>query len=927
MTKTLTIIEGNAYNPDLSPLYTSIGHIRHISYVTSLRDHRFFFPVSLADFGRITAVTMQAYEAGHKSFAPQKPETFKPNTLLKTAYVYEDGSYSEPMSHAEAMDDIGNVRIEIPENTTHLIVYVDGTYSIREDGYYQMPFYAFKSIEHTAENQLELVKTSLNASKGSRSFSGVNHSIYFYNFPVFTQISKEIKQNYSSFRFFPFFSSPPDVELNPRLYQSTGSGRVSKNGVIELGSGYVSIEDCLADGKPNTTDYAMTVEGSPFLLVMGTDETAEYYDTERFVSSKSSAVKSNVVKNVVISAQSYLASIASSASKNVLKESYSHVEPLLSAVRSYIEFQTSTKGNRISTIAFTRTKTASSSLVESIQTKSERTAIANLSVESYMQPIHSHAIEVNSVDYYATSQTASICGSLEVQKTATIILSSQIASIQSEILMTKKKEEMSTHSIGSIASQATRKASRIIRQDNAIKPIQTGAERILALKHVEPDSYIKPISGHNESIKKKFIEHASLIMPIQSKAQFNVSPVTNSAILLIQSKIIKEGVKSAISHLSQIDSVMIKEAQKIQLSHTEPLRTSSFASKRVKMEHVSSFTSSINTEVKVIGAIHILKRYYVKPIHSHASQRVKTRRTTVSYTETAHGSNQRFVDASIHKPTSTIRKIKTGLTETNIKNIAPTTAFTATDTNSKRAAKVVRSTSSHSARIQSESSMVYTKLPRISIVSSFVQSVKHQLFAHKEKLIESRTSFVKKIKTNSKARKGYEVSITSSVLPTSSVSILGRNAYPVITTNLLLIHSSAETETAFIANLPAYVQPIESEVVSETRTLKMSLYELKARLEIPQEHTEDDEELLMLLHDSLDYVERTCNQTFDPLPPTVKRVMVEHVKNAFDNRLYVLNESIGGMSQSFESSNDIEDHLYNTLRRAGLLRLHFSTNK
>ena len=103
----------------------------------------------------------------------------------------------------------------------------------------------------------------------------------------------------------------------------------------------------------------------------------------------------------------------------------------------------------------------------------------------------------------------------------------------------------------------------------------------------------------------------------------------------------------------------------------------------------------------------------------------------------------------------------------------------------------------------------------------------------------------------------------------------------------------------------------------------MKLNELKIRLRIPEQEVDNDELLLILLDDALDFIQRTCNQTFDSLPPTLKKVATQYVAFELNGNGYILSESIAGMSQSFESSEQRDKSLIAILRKAGLIKLRF----
>lgn len=109
----------------------------------------------------------------------------------------------------------------------------------------------------------------------------------------------------------------------------------------------------------------------------------------------------------------------------------------------------------------------------------------------------------------------------------------------------------------------------------------------------------------------------------------------------------------------------------------------------------------------------------------------------------------------------------------------------------------------------------------------------------------------------------------------------------------------------------------------------MTLEELKVRLDIPLEDTSRDAKLILLLVDAIDFVVRTCNQTFlvndvVTFPPIAQNVVAAFIRSELSGNEGVTSESIGGMSQSFESSDDRNAALTSKLRKAGLIRVRFT---
>lgn len=111
--------------------------------------------------------------------------------------------------------------------------------------------------------------------------------------------------------------------------------------------------------------------------------------------------------------------------------------------------------------------------------------------------------------------------------------------------------------------------------------------------------------------------------------------------------------------------------------------------------------------------------------------------------------------------------------------------------------------------------------------------------------------------------------------------------------------------------------------------IRMTLEELKVRLDISIEDTSRDAKLQLLLADAIDFVVRTCNQSFlvnevVTLPPTAQNVVAAFVRSELSGNDGITSESIGGMSQSFESSDVRNSSLTSKLRKAGLIRVRFT---
>lgn len=161
----------------------------------------------------------------------------------------------------------------------------------------------------------------------------------------------------------------------------------------------------------------------------------------------------------------------------------------------------------------------------------------------------------------------------------------------------------------------------------------------------------------------------------------------------------------------------------------------------------------------------------------------------------------------------------------------------------------------------------------------------------------------------------------------SSFSSVLLSYQPNVTSAMSIITSGAaikRNSVSITVDVGSIVKPITFKTLTERRKLKMRLNELKIRLRIPAEDTSNDDLLLVLLDDAIDFVQRTCNQEFELIPPTAKKVITQHVAYELNGNGYIISETIAGMSQKFETSEQRDKSLSNILRKAGLIKLRFA---
>lgn len=107
----------------------------------------------------------------------------------------------------------------------------------------------------------------------------------------------------------------------------------------------------------------------------------------------------------------------------------------------------------------------------------------------------------------------------------------------------------------------------------------------------------------------------------------------------------------------------------------------------------------------------------------------------------------------------------------------------------------------------------------------------------------------------------------------------------------------------------------------------MNLNELKVLLEITDDSK--DAYLQLKLDEAIDFVKRVCNQEFIKdnkltLPAVAKGVIATYVQYELNGNTGIKSESIAGMSQSFESSEERDNALINRLSVAGLRKIRFT---
>ncbi|RUL56468.1 phage head-tail connector protein [Lysinibacillus antri] len=108
----------------------------------------------------------------------------------------------------------------------------------------------------------------------------------------------------------------------------------------------------------------------------------------------------------------------------------------------------------------------------------------------------------------------------------------------------------------------------------------------------------------------------------------------------------------------------------------------------------------------------------------------------------------------------------------------------------------------------------------------------------------------------------------------------------------------------------------------------MNLNELKTLL--PNTNNLSDAYLQLKLDEAVDFVKRVCNQDFTvdgvlTLPASVKGIVAQYVDFELQGNAGIKSESIGGMSQTFDSVEERNNALIKKLSSLGLRKLRFKS--
>lgn len=103
----------------------------------------------------------------------------------------------------------------------------------------------------------------------------------------------------------------------------------------------------------------------------------------------------------------------------------------------------------------------------------------------------------------------------------------------------------------------------------------------------------------------------------------------------------------------------------------------------------------------------------------------------------------------------------------------------------------------------------------------------------------------------------------------------------------------------------------------------MTIDELKLRL---GKTSATDEQLLLLLDDAMTHITRVCNRSFTPQELKdygLHPMIAKYVRYELEAEDLVKSETIGGMTQTFHTKDDLLQSFTSELSRLGLRKLSF----
>ncbi len=435
-----------------------------------------------------------------------------------------------------------------------------------------------------------------------------------------------------------------------------------------------------------------------------------------------------------------------------------------------------------------------------------------------------------------------------------------------------------TRQMFSSLSTLTRNAFTFIEE----LPVQAVAERAIR----EVTTYVSPITSDVKTLKSGRSTVSSQVAPISTSV---------SKELIVHAKSFLGAHRSSVEHVRSKTVVLTSSVQRISSRATVH---------KTKDILVSSYASAIQTNASIARKREVVVASVISPIVTNASSSGNQIHEVIVRSEMFKiGSEVKTSKSKIISTSSYAKQIvsRTDISHSSKRDVIVTTSIKKLATDVLRAAEV-HSESSVRA-IHSEVVVQVKRLPRkqTRIVTSSVGRIASRAKLEKEVILRSyiEPSF-------SKALSSCETSVISSVSNIKSGVVVSRTRRTVVVT------------------VGSLVRPLRHDIIVERRKLKMRLNELKIRLQIPAEDTSNDDLLLVLLDDAIDFVQRACNQVFDPMPPTAKKVVAQYVSNELAGNRHIRAEWIADMKQEFESSEERDKALTNILRKSGLIKLRFA---
>mgnify|MGYP003368143001 CR=1 FL=1 len=435
---------------------------------------------------------------------------------------------------------------------------------------------------------------------------------------------------------------------------------------------------------------------------------------------------------------------------------------------------------------------------------------------------------------------------------------------------------------------------------------------------------------------------SSSVKKISTRVTRSYETINRSKVRKIESRATAEVQTSSYSHVEPIHTAVTRSAMAVTSTKGNKISTNAFANVETT---TSSFVKPIASKVEVQKKGHVTVNSHIAPVNTsaHSEPVIHTKSFSKAYRSTAEIVKKKEIVI-----TSTVSPIKTSASveRSKKKEIVIVSKMSRIASEVETSKSKIISNRSYTKKIASRTDISHSKKREVVITSSVkklatdvqraaevhpkssVKAIRSEVVVETKKLPKKETRIVTSSvgRVTSRAKLEKEVIVRSYIKPSSSKAHLS-SFETSVTSSVSNIKSGVEvsrTRKTAVITVTSSVRPLRHDIITERRKLKMRLNELKIRLQIPAEDTSNDDLLLVLLDDAIDFVQRACNQIFDPMPPTAKKVVAQYVSNELAGNRHIRSEWIADMKQEFESSEERDKALTNILRKSGLIKLRFA---